>query len=83
MSAARLLADAAAGHHHIIFPTRRNLERLARFTGLEEAIADATQRTPGMITPWIEERGGEGWLCIPEDQGYPTTAELLELAKRG
>ena len=83
MGAARLLADAEAGHHHIIFPTRRNLERLARFMGLEEAIADAIERTIGMITPWIEERGGERWLCIPEDQGYPTTAELLELAKRG
>jgi len=83
MSAARLLADADAGHHHIIFPTRRNLERLARFTALEEAIADTQERAIGMITPWIEERDGQRWLCIPEDQGYPTTAELLATARRG
>lgn len=82
-SAARLLADADAGHHQIIFPTRRNLERLACFAALEEAIADAAGRTIGTITPWIEERDGSDWLCIPEDQGYPTTAELLAKARRG
>lgn len=82
MSATRLLADADAGDHRIIFPTRRNLERLALFARLEEAIADAAARTIDRITPWIEERGGERWLCIPEDQGYPTTAELLKLATR-
>lgn len=83
MSAARLIADADAGRHHIIFPTRRNLERLARFPRIEEAIADATGRSIGLITPWVEERGGDRWLCIPEDQGYPTTSEPLTTARRG
>ena len=83
MSAAGLLADADAGRHRIIFPTRRNLERLARFARLEEAVADAAGRTIAMITPWIEERKGDRWLCIPEDQGYPTTSEPLTKAIRG
>jgi 8-oxo-dGTP pyrophosphatase MutT (NUDIX family) len=82
MSAARLLADADAGHHQIIFPTRRNLERLARFAVLEEAIADAAGRAIVTITPWIEERDGDNWLCIPDDQGYPTTSELLAMVRR-
>lgn len=82
LSAARIIADADAGHHRIIFPTRRNLERLAGFASLQDAIADTAARTIGTITPWIEERDSENWLCIPTDQGYPTTAERVSTALR-
>jgi hypothetical protein len=34
------------------------------------------------IVPWVEERSGTKWLCIPEDAGYPVTAEPLETARR-
>ena len=34
------------------------------------------------VTPWIEERGGEKLLCIPEGIGYPVTSEPLETARR-
>jgi hypothetical protein len=34
------------------------------------------------VVPWIEERDGERWLCIPDDLGYPVTAELLDTARR-
>jgi 8-oxo-dGTP pyrophosphatase MutT (NUDIX family) len=78
-----ILALADAGERHVIFPTRRNLERLARFAGFEAARADAVARPVRTITPWIEEREGEKWLCIPDDQGYPVTAERLETVKRG
>ena len=83
ISAASALADADQGHHRIIFPTRRNLERLAGFATLEEAIAHAA-RYPCVdpITPWIEDREGKPWLCIPEDRGYPVTSELLAIARR-
>ena len=37
----RLLAEIEAGRAHAIFPTRRNLERLARFASIDEARADA------------------------------------------
>jgi hypothetical protein len=30
----------------------------------------------------VEARGGEPWLCIPDDLGYPVTAEPLETARR-
>lgn len=80
---ARAVLDRAdAGEAHIIFPTRRNLERLARFASFEEAAADAQAHPVETIVPWIEERGGTSWLCIPEDRGYPVTAEPLETARR-
>jgi 8-oxo-dGTP pyrophosphatase MutT (NUDIX family) len=81
-SAADVLAEAEAGRARIIFPTRRNLERLARFGSIEEARADAARHPVAKIVPWIEERLGERWLCIPEAAGYPVTAERLETARR-
>src|SRR5829696_7682137 len=42
-SAADVLADIEAGRAKAIFPTRRNLERLAAFQSLEDARADAAR----------------------------------------
>ncbi len=42
-SAADLLAAADAGRATIIYPTRRNLERLARFADFDAAVADAAR----------------------------------------
>ena len=80
--AAQVLDEIAAGRAHAIFPTRRNLERLARFASFEEARADALAHPVRKVVPWIEEREGTKWLCIPEDLGYPVTAELLATARR-
>jgi 8-oxo-dGTP pyrophosphatase MutT (NUDIX family) len=81
-SAADTLAEIAAGRAHAIFPTRRNLERLARFASIDEARADAARHPVRKITPWIETRGGEKRLCIPDDAGYPVTSEPLATARR-
>lgn len=81
-SAESILAEADAGRAHMIFPTRRNMERLARFASIEEALADAERYPPQCITPWVEERDGTSWVCIPEDAGYPVTRERLETARR-
>jgi 8-oxo-dGTP pyrophosphatase MutT (NUDIX family) len=80
--AAQVLADIKAGEAKAIFPTRRNLERLARFGSIEEARADAARHPVRKVVPWIEERNGERWLCIPGDLGYPVTAERLDTARR-
>ena len=76
------LAEADVGDRHVIFPTRRNLERLAQFTTLGDAIGDAIRHPTRMITPWVETRDGVEWLCIPEDRGYPVTAQLLATVRR-
>ncbi len=81
-TAADVLEEANSGRARIIFPTRRNLERLARFASIEEARADAERHPVRKIVPWIEERSGAQWLCIPQDAGYPVTSELLETARR-
>jgi 8-oxo-dGTP pyrophosphatase MutT (NUDIX family) len=81
-SAAEVLDDIAADRARAIFPTRRNLERLARFASLDEARADAVRHPVRKVIPWIEERDGGPWLRIPDDLGYPVTAEPLETARR-
>ena len=81
-SAAAILAELEAGRAHAIFPTRRNLERLARFGSIAEARADAARHEVVRITPWVEERDGRPHVCIPEDIGYPVTSEPLETARR-
>ncbi len=81
-SAATVLAEIEAGRAKAIFPTRRNLERLARFASLAEAQADADRHEVRRITPWVEEREGRRFVCIPEGIGYPVTAEPYESARR-
>lgn len=81
-TAQAILAELEAGRDHAIFPTRRNLERLARFSSIAAARADAARHPVTMITPWVEERDGAPHVCIPEGLGYPITAEPLETARR-
>jgi len=66
----------------LLFPTRRNLERLARFRSFAEAARDARRHPPRLITPVVERRPDGDWLTIPEDLGYPVTAERLDRARR-
>ena len=81
-SARVVLDDAEAGRHRLIFPTRRNLERLATFDGYAAAAASAAVHPVRLIVPTVETRDGEEWLCIPADAGYPVTAERAEHARR-
>ncbi len=83
MTAQGVLDAADAGQAHIIFPTRRNLERLAQLGSWDEAVAHANAHPMRTVTPWIEERGGERHLCIPGDLGYPVTSQPLGEAMRG
>lgn len=80
--AAEILAEVDAGRAHVIFPTRRNLERLAGFASIAEAYADAARHPVTRITPWVAEVDGVPHVCIPEGIGYPVTSEPLETARR-
>lgn len=81
-SAQSVLEEADAGRATIIYPTRRNLERLATLPSHAAAVAHARAIPPMTITPWIETRDGVPHLCIPEDAGYPVTSEPLDQALR-
>jgi 8-oxo-dGTP pyrophosphatase MutT (NUDIX family) len=79
-SARDLLAAADDGRVHVIYPTRRNLERLALFEGFDQAEAQSLAIPVEAISPYEELRGGERHLCIPEGLGYPVTSEALSSA---
>jgi 8-oxo-dGTP pyrophosphatase MutT (NUDIX family) len=82
-SAKQTLAMADAREISVIFPTRRNLDRLALFANFAGARAQAEAIPVRMITPSQELRSGEAWLTIPEDYGYPVLGEPLSKALRG
>ena len=83
ISAQDALALADKGELSLIFPTRRNLERLAQFASFAEAKAHAEAHPVRMIVPQVAERDGRQALTIPDDLGYPVTHELLDRAMRG
>ncbi len=82
-SAAEALRLADAGQISIIFPTRRNLERLAQFSTFGETRAHAEGLPAQMVTPFMGERDGKRWLLIPEGHGYPVEGEPLDAVERG
>ena len=82
-TARAVLDDADVGRVRVIFPTRRNLERLAQFASFDAAVVDAKAHEVRAVTPWIETRDGREHLCIPDDLGYPVTSEPLASAMRG
>ena len=82
-TAQAVLDQADAGTARIIFPTRRNLERLAPLHRFADAVSHAGAHPQHTITPWHEERDGGAHLCIPEGLGYPVTSERLESTLRG
>ena len=82
-TAADVLKRGDAGDLKIIFPTRRNLERLAQLADFDAAIAHADAHPVTKITPWVEERDGEQHLTIPAGIGYPVTSEPLRAVMRG
>jgi len=71
------------GEARLIFPTRRNLERLAQHSSFEAMVADALAHPVTPITPWVEELDGENFITIPEGAGYPVTREKLDGLWRG
>ena len=83
LSANEALEREARGEARLIFPTRRNLERLAQHSGFTAIRADAMAHPVDPVTPWVEERDGEKFITIPAHLGYPVTEEKLDGLWRG
>lgn len=81
-SASAMLDEIAGERASAIFPTLRNLERLAQFGSFAEVRDHALAHPLEIISPWIEEREGTRFLVIPDHLGYPVTAERLDRALR-
>ena len=74
---AAALDDAQHKRRTVIFPTLRNLEKLAHFTSVQELI-DTTHRTPVVpVLPWTEQRADGRYLCIPPAAGYDINEERM------
>ncbi|TXC68799.1 NUDIX hydrolase [Sphingorhabdus soli] len=82
-SAKKVLDSVRSGNRSAIFPTERNLERLASLADHNAAIADSRLYGTPTITPTVIEEGGEAWLCIPEGSGYPVTRVPISEVSRG
>lgn len=77
------LDSADRGEIKVIFPTRRNLERLALFEDFVAAKAQADSIPVRTIVPRVDDSSGQPMLTIMEDAGYPITSELLTSVMRG
>ena len=82
LSAAEVLDRIGRGEASAIFPTMRNLERLASQKDFAAIQADALAHPVETITPWIENRDGVPHIIIPDNLGYPVTSEPLASAMR-
>lgn len=83
ISAADALDRDRTGTARLIFPTRRNLERLAQHSSFEAMERDARAHEIRPISPWVEEIEGENFITIPKGIGYPVTREKLDGLWRG
>ena len=61
----------------IIFPTLRNLEKLATWHSPEEAISETLNSTVVPVLPWTEKREDGNYLCIPTEAGYAISEEKM------
>ena len=82
-SAADILVREQAGEVSVIFPTQRNLERLAMVPRFGDAVSHTRDFPVQMIMPALVTRDGERYLTIPQDIGYPVTEARLTETKRG
>lgn len=71
------MADAASGTHTVIFPTLRNIEKLACWESPQDAIAAAANTVPVPVLPWTERREDGNYLCIPPEAGYAISEEKM------
>lgn len=83
ITAKQLLKEADEGKWTVIFPTRCNLELLAKFDTIEDFRRWGAEQGIAEILPWIDQRGDTPYICIPEDSGYPTTETVASAEVTG
>lgn len=71
------LEGARSGKYTIIFPTLRNIEKLAESISVEAAIDAARKSRIIQVLPWTERREDGNYLCIPPEAGYAVSEEKM------
>jgi 8-oxo-dGTP pyrophosphatase MutT (NUDIX family) len=77
ISPAAAVADAHAGRRKLIFPTIRNLERLAQYTTVAQVQSACAATTVQPIEPRVDRREDGVYVRIPADAGYPVCEQRI------
>jgi len=73
----RALREADAGTLPIVFPTKMNLQKLARYRTVAETVAASRSHPPVTVMPRIEQTETTHTLHIPEAAGYGVTSVTI------
>ena len=71
------VADAEAGRRTIIFPTLKNVEKLATFGNIQAAVEETQAGSVVPVLPWTEKREDGNYICIPPEAGYEGNSERI------
>ncbi len=80
VSPRQVLQEAEEGKWTIIFPTRLNIEKLAKATSVRDALERAEADNIVLVTPWVDNAGEQPMLRIRDNAGYDTLEETIERA---
>jgi 8-oxo-dGTP pyrophosphatase MutT (NUDIX family) len=72
------LAEAEAGSRTLVFATRMNLTKLARYASVAEAVAATRARPVVTVVPRVKRTPAGRWLQIPAEADYGVTEVFVE-----
>ncbi|HEX5998039.1 MAG TPA: hypothetical protein VFZ16_01375 [Hyphomicrobiaceae bacterium] len=72
------LAEAEAGNRTLVFATRMNLAKLARYGTVTEAVAATRSRPVVTVMPRVKKTAEGRWLQIPAEAGYGVSEVFVE-----
>jgi 8-oxo-dGTP pyrophosphatase MutT (NUDIX family) len=72
------LAEAEAGTRTLVFATRMNLTKLARYRTVAEAVAATRAKPVVTVVPQVKRTPEGRWLQIPAEAGYGVTEVFVE-----
>ena len=75
---AQALAEAKAGTRTLVFATRMNLTKLARYRTVAEAVAATRAKPVVTVVPMVKKTPEGRWLQIPAEAGYGVTEVFVE-----
>jgi 8-oxo-dGTP pyrophosphatase MutT (NUDIX family) len=73
----RALREADAGTRTVVFPTKMNLRKLARYRSVAETVAASRSEPLVTVMPRIEQTETSHTLHIPEAAGYGVTSVTI------
>ncbi len=74
----RALSEAEAGARTLVFATRMNLAKLARYRTVAEAVAATRSKPVVTVTPRVKSTPEGRWLQIPAEADYGVTEVFVE-----